>query len=180
VRLTPFAVGPRLIAAAVLERAGEPQTALEQSRLALRHGAADPFVWHAHARLKMRLGQMDDELSFALARIEQLAPRSYWLRSRNATLGLQYWEWGRPDQRAAWVRDVDFVLATDAQAFLRTVLSMRRETLFCREFRTRTAALEPWCRGALAARQICYTTPQRPGTQAWCRRVGLSMDLPHE
>ncbi len=180
VKLTPFAVRPRLLAAAVLERAGEPQAALEQSRQALRNGAADPFAWLLHARLKMRLGQMDDELSFALARTEQMAPRSYWLRSRSAMLGLQYWEWGRPDQRAAWIRSVDFVLATDAKPFLRMVLNTRGETLFCREFRTRAVSLEPWCHGALAARQICYTKPQRPGTQAWCRRIGLSMDLPRD
>jgi hypothetical protein len=180
VRLTPYAVRPYLLSAAVLERAGQQSAALEQSRRALRYGAADPFVWLTHARLKMRVGQMDDELTLALSRVEQLAPRSYWLQSRMATLGLQYWEWGRPDQRASWTRSIDFVLATDAQTFLRTVLSMRRETLFCREFRTRATVLEPWCQGALAARQLCYTTPRRPGIQAWCRRVGLSMDLPHD
>jgi hypothetical protein len=173
IRLTPFAVAPHLLAAAVLERQGEGARALEHSRAALRYGAADPAVWLAHAHLKLRLGQADDELTAALMRIDELAPRSYWVQYRKARLGLNYWSWSTPEQRAAWRRSVAFILDTDPRELLRDVLWSRQEALFCREFRGHTRALQPWCDGAQQARRVCFTPPVPPQAQSWCQELGF-------
>jgi hypothetical protein len=178
IRLTPYAVRPHLLASLLYELQQQPQLALEQGQQALRHGASDPFVWMAYAHLRMRLNLMDDELAHALAEVERLAPYSYWLQSRNARLGLQYWEWGTAGHRRLWLRSIDFVLKTDARSFLRYVLAMRREELFCREFQDRGEPLAAWCHGALRARRLCFMPPINPGVRDWCRRNGLSSEMP--
>jgi hypothetical protein len=151
----------------------EGARALEHSRAALRYGAADPAVWLAHAHLKLRLGQADDELTAALMRIDELAPRSYWVQYRKARLGLNYWSWSTPEQRAAWRRSVAFILDTDPRELLRDVLWSRQEALFCREFRGHTRALQPWCDGAQQARRVCFTPPVPPQAQSWCQELGF-------
>jgi hypothetical protein len=177
IRLAPFAVTPHLLAAAVFERQREPVRALAHSRAALRNGAADPAVWLAHAHLKLRLGQADDELTLALNRIDELAPRSYWVQYRKARLGLNYWAWSTPEQRTAWRRSVDFVLDTDPRDLLRDVLWSRQEELFCREFRRHASGLQPWCDGAQQARRVCFTPPVPAQAQSWCHGLGFVMEF---
>jgi hypothetical protein len=175
VKLTPYAAQPRIALAVLLERKNQPAAALDESRLALKLAPGNPFVWQAHAHLKLRQNQMDDELTRALMQVDRLAPRSFLLHERNARLGLAYWNWGRPEHRQFWEKSIEFVLSKDAR-FLRFVLVARHEELFCREFRNRTPYLDQWCRGALMARRSCYASQAKPHTRAWCKRIGLIAD----
>jgi hypothetical protein len=173
VRLSSYAARPLVIQSAILASMGQREAALGASRKALKYGAMDPYVWQSHAQLKLRLGQMDDELTMALKQMNMLAPRNFWFQERNARLGLSYWNWGRPEHRALWAESIEFVLKTDTREFLRSILITRQEERFCREFRAVVPELDPWCGGALRARQLCYTQPVMPGLQAWCSRNGL-------
>lgn len=177
VRLEPFPVTPHLLAAAVLEQQSRHGAALAHSRSALRYGAADPMVWLSHAHLKLRLGEIDNELSEALRRIDQIAPRSYWIQYRKAMLGLSYWEWSTIDQRSSWRTSIAFVLDTEPRQFLRDVLLSRQENLFCREFRRHSGEFEPWCQGALMARRICFTPPVPQHALSWCEQLGFARDV---
>jgi hypothetical protein len=176
VRLSPFPARPHAVRAAILEAGGERAAALEESRKALKSGGNNPFLWLAHAHLKLRLGQTDDELTTALRRLDQLAPHDFWIHQRNARLGLQYWNWGKPEHQALWRKSIEFVIRTDGRSLLSNVVISHQEKLFCREFKTSTPLLEPWCSGVLRARQLCYAQAAGSKLHAWCKRYGLSPD----
>jgi hypothetical protein len=176
IRLTPYASRYHVIRAGIFERDRRYEESLGALRSALTFGAHNPFIWQVYIRLKLRLNQFDDDLTQAIAQVHRLAPRSYMLHSENAHLGLLYWEWGKPEQRHLWASSIQFAHKTNSRSFARTVLQYRREKLFCAEFGAHLPGLGDWCKGALIARQICFTTPVKRGMRRWCRRLGFVQD----
>ena len=175
-RLTPYASRSHVLRAGIFERERRYEESLEALRSALTYGANNPFIWQVYIRLKLRRNQFDGELAEAMQQVVQLAPTSFWLHSENARLGLQYWEWGKPEHRHFWSASTHFVLKTHSKALRQTVLNIRKEELFCSEYGGHSHGVRAWCRRALTSRQKCFTAPPRRPPGGWCKYVGFVQD----
>ncbi len=152
---------------------GNAQTLVQRYRQTLRDAPADPYRWAELARALALVGEFGPELDLAVARAQQLAPRSPAVHLALADIrwrhGAQLSEAQLAALRPSFVRTMQN--PAQRQKFLDRIVRVRRHPAFCAEYGAQFTRGH-WCAQIEAELAACAQPAALDARRRrWCRQV---------